>query len=332
MSVDGCFKLLQENNSFVETSREKTYRNKICMKSDTQIMNELAINSSLLRVLTEHESKAQKVLLLEMYKDIAALCDAHGLIYMMGGGTCLGAIRHQGYIPWDDDLDIMMPRASYEKLIELLSMGALGEDYAYDAPNAHKDCKNTFLKIYRKGTLDVEITSETAPGPKGMYIDVFPMDYAPNNRLLRRLKGLLSDFLQAVCSCVLYTEYPSEPYKQFMAQSEEGKRRYRQRMILGRLFGVLPHRKWVWWFDRLNACSQETCYMTIPTGRKHYLGECRKTDTYLPVVGAIFEGLKVYVPHRVDMYLTSMYRNYMDIPPVEKRERHFVYQFKLPEK
>lgn len=301
------------------------------MKTDTQIMNEIALSSGLLRVLTDEESKAQKALLLEMYKDIAALCDEHGLIYMMGGGTCLGAIRHQGYIPWDDDLDIMMPRDSYEKLIALLSDGAMGEKYEYDAPNAHKDCKNTFLKIYLKGTLDVEITSETAPGPKGMYIDVFPMDYAPTNRLCRRLKGIFSDFLQAVCSCVLYTEYPSQYYKEFMMQTTEGKTRYRQRMFIGKVFGIIPHRKWVWWFDQFNARTEETGFMTIPTGRKHYIGECRATSTYLPVSKAEFEGINVYVPNKVEEYLASMYKNYMEVPPVEKRERHFVYKFKLLE-
>lgn len=301
------------------------------MKTDSQIMNELAITSGLLTPLSPEGSKAQKALLLEMYKDIAALCDKHELEYMMGGGTCLGAIRHQGYIPWDDDLDIMLPRDSYETLIKILSEDALGDKYEYDTPNAKNDCKNPFLKIYRKDTLDVEITSETAPGPKGIYIDVFPMDYAPKSALPRKIKSIISDFLQAVCSCVLYTEYPSKLYKEFMMQSEEGKKRYRQRIFLGKFFGIIPHRKWVWWFDQFNANGKDTGYLTIPTGRKHYMGECRPTSVYLPTSKAMFEGLEVNVPNDVHAYLTSMYRNYMDVPPVEKRERHFVYKFKLPE-
>lgn len=299
------------------------------MKTDTQIMNEIALSSGVLRILTDEESKAHKTLLLEMYKDIVALCDEYGLIYMMGGGTCLGAVRHQGYIPWDDDLDLMMPRESYERLIALLADGAMGGKYEYDAPNAHRDCKNTFLKIYRKGTLDMEITSETAPGPKGIYIDVFPMDYAPTNHLYRRLKGLLSDFLQAVCSCVLYTEYPSKYYKEFMMQTNEGKTRYHQRILLGRLFGIIPHRKWVWWFDLLNAKSKKSGFMTVPTGRKHYIGETLPVEIFLPTQKWKFEGIIVNIPADYDTYLKSLYRNYMEIPPVEKRERHFVYQFSL---
>lgn len=301
------------------------------MKTDTQIMNELAIQSHYLQNISEEDSIRQKALLLEMYKDIACLCDKYALIYMMGGGTCLGAIRHKGYIPWDDDLDIMMPRDSYEKLIGLLANGELGDKYEYDTPNKKNDCRNTFLKIFRKGTFDVEIISENAPGPKGIYIDVFPMDNAPKNRFCRKLKGIVSDFLHAVCSCVLYTEYPSKRYKEFMMQSREGRIRYQQRMFLGHLFGIIPHRKWVWWFDRWNACNKDTGFMTIPTGRKHYIGECRATEIYLPVSKADFEGIKVNVPNDVHKYLSSMYKNYMELPPVDKRERHFIYKFKLPE-
>lgn len=301
------------------------------MKTDTQIMNEIAIKTGYLKELPKEQSEAQKKLLLEMYKDISNLCDEHGLVYMMGGGTCLGTVRHQGYIPWDDDLDIMLPRDSYEKLIVLLSNSLLGDKYEYDTPNKEKDCKNTFLKIYRKGTYDVEITSENAPGPKGIFIDVFPMDYAPANTFKRKAKALFSDFLQAVCSCVLYVEYPSELYKEFMLQTDEGRKRYKHRMFLGKCFGIIPHRKWVWWFDQLNATSKKTPYITIPTGRKHYWGECRPASVYLPVRKGTFEGLEVNLPNDVETYLTSMYKNYMDVPPVEKRERHFVYKFKLPE-
>ena len=299
------------------------------MKTDTQIMNELAVSTGYLKPINDEDAKALKALLLDMYKDIASLCDKHRLDYMMGGGTCLGTIRHHGYIPWDDDLDLMMPRASYEELISCLSKGELGDMYEYDTPNATKDCKNTFLKIYRKHTFNVEITSETAPGPKGIYIDIFPMDYAPKNITRRKLKGLLSDFLQAVCTCVLYAQYPSKKYKEFMSLDPEALKRYKQRMFIGKLFGIIPHRKWVWWFDQFNAHTKETGLMTIPTGRKHYFGETQPSSVFLPTQKAKFEGLEVNVPADYDAYLTSLYSDYMSIPPVEKRERHFVYKFSL---
>lgn len=294
-------------------------------------MNELAAGSNILHELGGGESKALKALLLSMYQDIAALCGKHHLEYMVAGGTCLGAVRHQGFIPWDDDIDMMMPRGSYEKLLEALANGELGDKYEYAAPNRRTDSKNAFLKIYRKGSLDVEIISETVPGPKGVFVDVFPLDYAPKNKWARRMKGLVSGVLKAICTCVLYKEYPSKPYMEFMRQSPEGLRRYRQRIGIGKVFGIIPHRKWVWWFDRFNACSADTGFLTAPMGRKGYIGECHRTDVFLPVATARFEGTDVNVPHDVDAYLTGLYSNYMEIPPVEKRERHFVYRFKLPE-
>jgi lipopolysaccharide cholinephosphotransferase len=299
------------------------------MKTDTHIMNEIAISSGYLRPLSEEESKAQKELLLKIYNDISALCNQYGLDYMAGGGTCLGVIRHRGFIPWDDDLDIMMPRVSYEQLIKLLAAGALGENYEYDAPNAENDCKNTFLKVYLKNTLDVEITSESAPGPRGIYVDIFPIDFAPENKYIRKFKALISDFLQAACTCVLYTEYPSRLYKEFMMQTKDGRKRYRQRIFLGKIFGVIPHRLWVWWFDQLNAKSSKSKLMTIPTGRNHYMRETLPTSVFLPTQKLKFEGVEINVPANYDIYLTSLYGDYMSIPPVEKRERHLVYKFSL---
>ena len=300
------------------------------MKSDRQIMNELAVKSGYFHSLTEEESQAQKKQLLAMFKDIVALCKANNLIYMMGGGSCLGAIRHQGYIPWDDDIDLNMPRESYERFIELCNKGALGNKYEIDTPNAVKDCKNAHLKVYRRGTMDKEIHCETTPFPNGVFIDIFPMDSAPASPMIRKLRGYISDFLQAVCTCVLYAQYPSKKYKEFMSLDPDGKKRYNQRIILGKVFGIIPHRKWVWWFDRFNASSKDTGFVTIPTGIKHYVGETRPYDVYFPVTTAMFEGIEVCVPSNYDAYLTSMYRNYMELPPVEKRERHFVYEFNIP--
>lgn len=294
-------------------------------------MNELAIKSGYFRPLTEAEIYALKSLLLEMFKDIIALCKVNNLIYMMGGGSCLGAIRHNGYIPWDDDIDLNMPRESYERLIKLCREGALGDKYEIDTPNSKTDSKNTHLKIYRKGTLDKEIHCETTPFPNGVFIDIFPMDSASSSPISRRIHGVISDFLQAVCTCVLYSQYPSKKYKEFMSLDSDGMRRYQQRILLGKIFGIIPHRKWVWWFDRFNASSKNTGYITIPTGIKHYVGESRPSSVYFPITSVSFEGIDVFVPGNYDAYLTSMYSNYMELPPENKRERHFVYEFKIPD-
>ena len=299
------------------------------MKSDSQLMNELAKRTNYLRELTDKESIALKKALLNMYIDIYHLCEQHKLIVMLCGGSCLGAIRHKGFIPWDDDLDLLMPRKDYEQLNRLLEQGALGENYEFNTPNPHTDSKNVFLKIYRKNTLNVDVFSDGSPFPKGIGIDIFALDAVPRTRLGQQLKGVIANGLQFISILVLYAQYPSAHLKEFMSLDPDMKRRYRFKCFLGKIFGIIPHRKWVWWFDQYVASEREDRPWGIPTGRKYYAGEIFPKEVYIPASEAEFEGFKVYIPHTYDIYLTNLYHDYMQLPPVEKRERHFICQFSL---
>lgn len=301
------------------------------MKSDSELMNELAKRTNYLRELTETERRALKKALLNMYIDIAHLCEEHHLTVLLCGGSCLGAIRHQGFIPWDDDLDLLMPRRDYEQLISLLEQGALGDNYEFNAPNAKTDCKNVFMKIYRRNTLNVDIYSVNSPFPKGISIDVFALDSMPKTKFMQRVKGLIANALQFISIMVLYAQYPSKQLCEFMSLDKEMKRRYRLKRFLGSIFGIIPHRKWVWWFDCFVASSREDAPLGIPTGRKYYAGEIFPKDVYLPGREVSFEGVKAFIPNQYDPYLRNLYKDYMVLPPVNKRERHFIIDFKLSE-
>ena len=301
------------------------------MKSDFELMNELAKRTDYLHELSEAESKALKKALLDMYVDIARLCEEHHLTCMLCGGSCLGAIRHKGFIPWDDDLDLLMPRHDYEQLIRLLEQGALGENYEFNTPNPKTDAKNVFLKIYRKNTLNIDVYSDGSPFPQGISIDIFALDAVPKTKLGQKLKGLIANGLQFISILVLYAQYPSEPLKQFMSLDPEMKRRYRLKCFLGKIFGIIPHRKWVWWFDRFVASDREDRPWGIPTGRKYYAGEIFPKEVYVPARETEFEGTEVYIPNDFDPYLRNLYHDYMQVPPVEKRERHFIVELQLPQ-
>ena len=166
------------------------------MKSESQLMSELSHRSHFLRELTPEESKALKSAILDIYKDVASLCDKYNLVYMMSGGSCLGAIRHQGFIPWDDDLDIMMPRRDYNRLIALCSKGELGDKYEFTYPNPKEDANIVFLKIFRKDSKNVELFNMTTPFPKGVYLDVFALDSVPRWHFMQKLKGFVANVIQ----------------------------------------------------------------------------------------------------------------------------------------
>ena len=297
------------------------------MRSDSEIMNDLAHSSDFLRELTLQESTAMKKVMLDIYSNVASVCDKEGLTYMMAGGTCLGAIRHHGYIPWDDDLDLMMPRTDYNRLVQLLHNNVLGDEYEFTCPNNLTDSNTVFLKIFKKHTVNVELMNISTPFPKGVFIDIFPIDSVPNTQFIRSLKGFIANGLQFISICALYAQYPNDTMKEYMSMDRVLAWRYRLKRIIGRIASIIPHRKWVYLFDRFVACSKENHLWGIPTGRKYYNGEVFSKDVFVPVNKAAFEGLIVNVPNDTDKYLKNLYNNYMQLPPPERRERHFVVDF-----
>ena len=104
--------------------------------------------------LTDQDRQRLHSTLLEMYDKIRNLCQAYSLTCLLGGGSCLGAIRHRGFIPWDDDLDLMMPRRDYDIFVKLCLSGELGDAFEFSVPSKDIDSKNTFLKIYKKNTIN----------------------------------------------------------------------------------------------------------------------------------------------------------------------------------
>jgi len=299
------------------------------MRSESQLMSELSHKTHYLRELTNDESNALKSAILDIYKDVAALCDKYGLVYMMSGGTCLGTIRHQGFIPWDDDLDIMLPRKYYDALINLLEKGELGEKYEFTYPNSNTDANTVFLKIFRKHTKDVELFNINTPFPKGIYIDVFALDAVPKYKWMQQIKGFIANAIQFIAMARLYVQYPSDPLKEYMYMDESLKKRYKLKMLLGKLASFASHAKWIYWFDKFVASDRDNRQWGIPTGRKYYNGEIFDKSVFVPVKKAMFEGLEVNVPNDTQIYLTNLYKNYMQLPPEDKRERHFIVEFKL---
>ena len=300
------------------------------MKSYKDLLNENARKGGL-RQLTEEESTEMKKMLMKMYGDVSSLCTANGLTLMLCGGSCLGAIRHQGFIPWDDDLDMCMPRRDYERLKELLQQGKLGDEYEYMFPSKGKDALCMFMKIYKKGTRCVEIGNEYTDFPKGLSLDIFPLEGVSENPLKRKLTGMLANILRLSANMVYEATYPvSDTTRRVTQMRGWAGFMLKTRKVLGKLLSMIGHRHWVNAFESVVYNSNTGTYLSIPTGRKLYAGETLPSNVFLPVRTSLFEGEEVFVPGDAERYLANLYgENYMQLPPKEKRERHFIVDFDL---
>lgn len=290
----------------------------------TADMNVLARKSTQLHALTEEEKAQLKKALLEMLQDLMRVFEKHHITYMLGFGSCLGAVRHGGFIPWDDDLDLLVLRKDLPKFFTIFER-ELGDKYEFTAPNTGKESKNNFTKIYKKGTLFLEISDTQTSFPKGIYIDIFPLDYAPENKFLRWIKGAFCNLLCQIAVSVFYAQYPSPEMALFMSQSRKTKSAFFIRKMFGKRLSVIPHRTWCNWADKMMS-GRKSHLMTIACGR--YFNNVLSKDIYLPGKKGLFEGVEVVLPQQPEIYLSSIYgKDYMQVPPPEKRERHFVIAF-----
>ena len=111
---------------------------------------------------------------LDILLEFDRICKKHGLKYQLYSGTLIGAVRHEGFIPWDDDIDVAMPRADYDKFIELKD--ELADDYFFQSYETDPQYINRFGKIRKNGTVFMEKLVQELDMHHGIYIDVFPFD------------------------------------------------------------------------------------------------------------------------------------------------------------
>jgi len=130
------------------------------------------------------ELKKVQIVALTILKEVARICDQENISYFIIGGTALGAVRHGGFIPWDDDIDIGMTRENYEKFLRI-SPGKLGKDYFLQHYSTESVTPFYFAKVRMNNTLFVEDYCKDLPIHHGIFLDIFPYDNIPDNIALR---------------------------------------------------------------------------------------------------------------------------------------------------
>ena len=279
--------------------------------------------------LSDEERERLQNCVLDIYMDVFSACEKHGVDLFLTGGAAIGALRHQGFIPWDDDIDCGIRRKDYARFIQVLRE-ELGDQYVVNAPNVSKSAAHRFTKILLPGTKYRELGIKPNNESQMIGIDVFIIENVPNNKLLRTAKGFICNMLEFISGQVSLVENRWEETDRVFGGALS--KTYKIKLVIGRLFSFRKASKWFETLDRVaQHGNDKSRYCSIVTGRKHYFGETAPREVYFPAGYATFCGKRVKVFHDEDAYLKLMYGDYMRVPPEEERERHFLSEIDFGE-
>lgn len=280
-----------------------------------------------IEIVGEKLTRLQTVLT-GMLEDVHRICAENGLDYQLGGGSCLGAVRHGGFIPWDDDVDLNMPRASFERFAEIIRAD-YADTYWLHEPSRTPGYGLGFPRLRLKDTV-LRTRDDFDTDECGVYLDIFLIESAPNNALLRRLHGLGSLAIGFALSCRKFYTHRSAYYA-MAAGHDDVLRTFRTKARIGFVTAFLSIDRWTRLWDRWNSLVRGSTSrdVTIPVGRKHYFGELYPRDVLFPSRPLPFGSGTFSGPNDPHAYLSGLYGEYMSIPAPEDRESHIVFELEL---
>lgn len=281
-------------------------------------MNELVYENENLKQVQMH--------LLKIMDEIHEICVKNGIDYYLLGGSALGAVRHKGFIPWDMDIDIGMPRKEYEKFAELCK-NRLSNNLEYlDFRNTKEYYMPHAMVVMKNTAIYLSPEYYRVARKEHVLVDIFPLDYVPDNvderkKQKNELKRLSK--IQSREECILYK-------RNSLLEIAVKK---------GVQFGLkvfYPIRKVNIDQDRVMRRFEEceTQFICSMASQYTYEKQCMDIEIYGKPTLMDFAGRKYYVPEKIEAYLTKLYGiNYMSIPPVEKRYRpnEYIVRFELVE-
>ena len=245
---------------------------------------------------------------LDMLKHFIEICEKYNLKYFAASGTLIGAIRHKGFIPWDDDVDIIMPREDYKKFLDC-AQNELSDNYFLQSnttekryPTGHAQIRNINTACIRPGEYNKLKSSEG--NHYGIFIDIFPYDGVPQNHKLRKKQIKKVAFLKKICAMKVYPDSRSKI--KFVIK----------KIMSGLYFCFHSLEKSI---EKINYWSsivpvdkaEEVAVISFAPG---YEGNIWKKSYFDETAYSDFCDIKIAIPKYYDEVLSKEYGNYMEIP------------------
>lgn len=270
------------------------------------------------KLYDEETLKKLKTCELIILKDFIKVCEENDLTYFGFWGTGIGALRHGGFIPWDDDIDLLIPRADYNKAMEIFERDF---SHKYTVVNAEKyndfPCMNTHIILNDSSFVTTEELK--LKYPKGIFLDIFPVDNAPADERIRR-KRIKKAWILSKILILKHIPFPHIPFKGIM-----GKLCHCATAAVWFLLNLFCVSHKFLYNKIIKICTKEngkeTGYCAYYFGNQ--LAKCIfKIDDLFPLRKIPFEGIDVCFPNNLEEGLTICFGNFMELPPVEKRVNH----------
>ena len=253
---------------------------------------------------------------LKILKEIDSICEKHNLKYYAYAGTGIGAVRHEGFIPWDDDIDIAMFRDDYEKLLKIFDT-ELGDEYYILNYHKHDEYYLPVTQVCLKGTEFRSRYLLPTSYKLGIFVDIFPIDYVPDSEIMRKIYfNKYPIYFHLILNSIFNVKTPNKINSYIHS-------------FIHRFLKFYPgHKGIIKRFDKyLTRYNKKTHCVTCHVSRETVVANFGKygffdKNDFEPSRKVKFEDTEINIPKENDKILTQLYGEYMTLPPKEKRYNH----------